>query len=56
MTTPVVTEVLHGPGPDCESNFTMHFMIPFGLQGNPPQPTETGVFIKRFPEAIRFVK
>ncbi|XP_060570816.1 heme-binding protein 2-like [Ruditapes philippinarum] len=56
MTTPVVTEVLHGPGPDCESNFTMHFMIPFALQNNPPQPTESGVFFKHFPEAIRYVK
>ncbi|XP_053406343.1 heme-binding protein 2-like [Mercenaria mercenaria] len=56
MTTPVITEVLHGPGPDCESNFTMHFMMPYALQANPPQPTESGVFIRNLPEMTVLVK
>jgi len=56
MTAPVVTEIIHGAGPDCESNFTMHFMVPFDLQANPPQPTEAGVFIKRVPEMTVYVR
>ncbi|WAQ99831.1 HEBP2-like protein [Mya arenaria] len=56
MTAPVVTEIVHGPGPDCESNFTMHFMVPFDLQANPPAPTESSVFIKRVPEMTVYVK
>lgn len=56
MTTPVVTEVIHGQGPDCESNFTMHFLIPYALQANPPQPTEKDVFIRHVPEMTVFVK
>lgn len=56
MTTPVITEVLHGPGPDCESNFTMHFLMPFAFKANPPQPTEQGVYIRNVPEMTVFVK
>lgn len=56
MTAPVVTEIVHGPGPDCESNFTMHFMVPFDLQANPPMPLEKGVFIRTLPEASVYVR
>jgi len=56
MTSPVVTEIRHGAGPDCESNFTMHFMVPFAYQPNPPTPTEDGVFIKNVPAFTVYVK
>ena len=56
MTSPVVTEIKHGQGPDCESNFTMHFMIPFELQANPPMPLEKGVYIRKLPPFTVFVK
>ncbi|XP_052281524.1 heme-binding protein 2-like isoform X2 [Dreissena polymorpha] len=49
MTAPVLTEVYHGQGPDCESNFTMRFMVPFALQANPPAPLDPTVFIDRQP-------
>lgn len=56
MTAPVVTEIVHGAGPDCESNFTMHFMLPFHLHAHPPQPTEQGVFIRAVPEMTVYVR
>ncbi len=56
MTAPVVTEIEHGAGPDCESNFTMHFFIPFNLQSNPPAPVEAGVFIRNVPANTVIVK
>jgi len=56
MTAPVVTEIVHGPGPDCESNFTMHFMIPFDMQANPPQPTDPSVYIRYVPELTVIVR
>ena len=56
MTSPVVLEITHGPGPDCESNFTMHFLIPFAIQANPPMPTETGVFFRNVPETTVYVR
>ena len=47
MTAPVVTEIEHGQGPDCESNFTKYFMVPLNLYSNPPTPLDGTVFIKR---------
>lgn len=56
MTAPVVTEIEHGPGPDCESNFTRHFFVPVALHANPPAPTDPSVFIKHVPEMTVYVR
>ncbi|KAL4225506.1 Heme-binding protein 2 [Mactra antiquata] len=45
MTAPVLQTILHGQGPDCESTFTLHFMVPFNLQNSPPQPKASDVYI-----------
>ncbi|XP_013389351.1 heme-binding protein 2-like [Lingula anatina] len=42
MTAPVLTKIVPGQGPACESNFTMHFFIP-ATETNPPQPTDPKV-------------
>ncbi|KAE8712999.1 Ubiquitin-specific protease 15, putative isoform 1 [Hibiscus syriacus] len=45
MTAPVITEVLPGDGPFCESTFTVSFYVPKVNQANPP-PAE-GLLIER---------
>jgi hypothetical protein len=37
MTAPVVIRLIPGPGPACESNFTMSFFMSNKVK-NPPQP------------------
>ena len=56
MTAPVVNQIEHGQGPDCESNFTMHFMIPLDMYANPPTPLDKTVFIRRIDESMALVK
>ncbi|KAL4227205.1 Heme-binding protein 2 [Mactra antiquata] len=56
MTAPVVDEIIHGPGPDCESNFTKHFMVPYVYTNMPPQPTESSVYIRHIPEMTLYVR
>jgi len=39
MTTPVLITVYHGAGPNCESVFVMHFMLPFSYWAAPLKPS-----------------
>ena len=50
MTTPVTFAITPGHGPNCESNFTMSFLIESKFQGNPPKPTEDDVYLHQNPE------
>lgn len=56
MTAPVLREVIHGPGPACESTFMTHFMIPFSLQSNTPTPTDPRVYLREVPAMKVFVR
>ena len=56
MTAPVVTTVAHGPGPNCGSNFTMHFMLPHDHWQSPIQPTNPKVQIVTLPAMDVYVK
>jgi len=56
MTAPVTTRVIPGPGPACESNFTVSFFVPFKYQENPPKPTSPDVFISSLPEFEAYVR
>lgn len=56
MTSPVLTKVSHGPGPTCESDFFMYFMIPFNMQANTPKPTDSKAYIVDMPQMDVFVK
>ena len=49
MTAPVLTRVLPGAGPNCESTFEISFFTPFGFQSvdnAPPKPTNPDVYIQ----------
>ena len=46
--------ILPGEGPNCESNFTMSFLVPASLQETSPQPTDPLVWLEDRP-AIRSV-
>ena len=50
MTTPVTTFVAPGAGPNCESNFTMSFLIPEVHTEAPPAPINPDVFIDERPD------
>lgn len=56
MTAPVLTNITHGAGPDCESLFEMHFMIPFDLQEDTPIPTDPKLYITTLPQIEAYVK
>jgi len=56
MTAPVLTTVAHGAGPNCASNFTMHFMLPHNNWAAPIAPTERGVFITTLPPMDVYVR
>ena len=56
MAAPVITRVIPGAGPACESNFTISFFVPFAVQANPPKPTKDDVFISMIPEHEAFVR
>jgi len=60
MTTPVLTTVYHGAGPNCESVFVMHFMLPYSYWASPLKPSAfpttyiadikpMDVFVRQFP-------
>ena len=48
MTTPVLTHVQPGLGPNCNTTFTVSFFVPFEYQTTegPPKPTSEDVFIE----------
>ena len=48
MTTPVLTHVKPGSGPNCNSTFTVSFFVPFEYQTaeGPPKPTSSLVYIE----------
>merc|ERR1711915_105965 len=54
MTAPVSMMISPGEGPNCESNFTMSFLIPADMQKETPSPTDASVYIEERPE-MRFV-
>jgi len=56
MTAPVITRVIPGAGPACESNFTVSFFVPFEYQSNPAKPTSPDVFISQLPEFEGYVR
>jgi hypothetical protein len=52
MTSPVLTKIEPGSGPNCESTFVMSFYQPYSLQGanaNAPKPTGADVSITKMP-------
>eukprot|EP00027_Filamoeba_sp_ATCC50430_P006790 CAMPEP_0168557244 /NCGR_PEP_ID=MMETSP0413-20121227/9321_1 /TAXON_ID=136452 /ORGANISM="Filamoeba nolandi, Strain NC-AS-23-1" /LENGTH=204 /DNA_ID=CAMNT_0008588261 /DNA_START=10 /DNA_END=624 /DNA_ORIENTATION=- len=46
MTAPVRAVIQPGAGPNCDSNFTVSFFVPFAYQTNTPQPTNPLVFLE----------
>ncbi|XP_022099504.1 heme-binding protein 2-like [Acanthaster planci] len=56
MTAPVITRVMPGQGPTCADNFTVSFMVPFELQPNPPQPTDSSVIVSTLPAHQAYVR
>lgn len=50
MTAPVITRIVPGAGPNCESTFTVSFYIPPAHQAEPPVPSSKDVFVEDFPE------
>jgi len=54
MTAPVSLRILPGEGPNCESNFTMSFLVPANLQETSPEPTDPLVWLEERP-AMRLV-
>jgi len=53
MTAPVLTYVNPGQGPNCQTNFTVSFYVPYAYQAPhkpPPQPTESTVFLNTYPK------
>jgi len=56
MTAPVLTEIIPGPGPNCESNFTMSFYVPKALWDSAPEPSASDVFLHDMPDVTVYVK
>jgi len=56
MTAPVLTKVIHGTGPNCQSNFVMRFMIPKSMWSNTIAPTDSDVYIDETPAMDVFVR
>ena len=56
MTAPVLTEIVPGPGPNCESTFTTSFYVPKHLWGSIPQPTASDVFLHHEEERTVYVR
>ena len=54
MTVPVISRIIPGQGPACESNFTMSFYLAID---NPPQPNATDVYLSELPQdLVAYVK
>merc|ERR1711909_221140 len=49
MTSPVLTRVVPGSGPNCKSTFARSFYIEWGRQGSAPAATEDGVYLETLP-------
>lgn len=52
MTAPVLTQVLPGAGPNCNTTFKVSFFVPFDYQAPndpPPAPTDSTVFTETIP-------
>jgi hypothetical protein len=47
MTSPVISAVTPGAGPNCDNTFTVSFFLPYNMQGKPldslPQPTDSSL-------------
>ncbi|XP_072015637.1 heme-binding protein 2-like [Amphiura filiformis] len=56
MTAPVITRVIPGAGPACESNFTISFFVPFKFQSNTPKPTADNVFLSSIEKHEAYVR
>ncbi|KAM6953895.1 heme-binding protein 2 [Aplochiton taeniatus] len=56
MTSPVTCRVDPGPGPACESTFTISFYIPEEHQAEPPPPSDPEVFIENRKEFTAYVR
>lgn len=56
MTTPVLTQIIHGAGPNCESEFIMHFMLPFVDWDTPSTPTNPKVSVVETAEMDVYVR
>jgi len=56
MTAPVLTKVVPGAGPNCESSFTTAFFIPEEHEASPPVPTNPEIFIEEKPEQAYYVR
>ncbi|XP_068234272.1 heme-binding protein 2-like [Palaemon carinicauda] len=52
MTSPVTTFVEPGPGPTCQSTFTMGFLIPEEHQEDPPPSGDNTIFFESRPEMV----
>jgi len=56
MTSPVLMKVEHGQGPNCASNFTMHFMLPHDDWTAPIKPSNPNVEIVSLPPMDVYVQ
>jgi len=56
MTAPVITEIVPGAGPNCESTFTMSFYVPKALWSDIPKPTASDVFLHHVEERTVYVR
>merc|ERR1711894_480319 len=55
MTSPVLTRVVPGSGPNCKSTFTRSFYIEWSKQGTAPAATESTVFLENRAEMKVYV-
>lgn len=56
MTAPVLTEIVPGAGPNCESTFTMSFYVPKALWNSIPKPSASDVFLHHIEEHTVYVR
>merc|ERR1711963_1185 len=56
MTAPVLMRVVHGQGPNCGTNFTMHFMLPHAMWSSPITPSDNHVSLVTLPAMDVYVK
>ncbi|KAM3603331.1 uncharacterized protein V6R79_020497 [Siganus canaliculatus] len=56
MTAPVSCLVNPGAGPACESQFTVSFYVPEEHQADPPEPSDSEVFVEHRKEFTAYVR
>ncbi|KAK6186826.1 hypothetical protein SNE40_006096 [Patella caerulea] len=56
MTAPVATKIFPGPGPNCESMFTVSFFILPENADNSPVPTNPDVYLETWPPLTIYAK